>query len=117
MKVLVTGGAGYIGSHVVWMLGQRGHQPVVFDNLSTGHADAVGSAPLVSGELCDAGQVRQVFAEHRPEAVMHFAALALVFGATFGIGCLVFLQPVEGAILLAVAAAGAGVLAWRWRGA
>jgi UDP-glucose-4-epimerase GalE len=77
MRVLVTGGAGYIGSHVVWQLLQRGHQPVTFDNLCTGHADAVRS-PLVRGDLCRREQVLAAFAEHRPEAVMHFAARSLV---------------------------------------
>jgi UDP-glucose 4-epimerase len=77
MRVLVTGGAGYIGSHVVWQLLQRGHQPVTFDNLSTGHADAVRSV-LVRGDLCRREQVLSAFAEHRPEAVMHFAARSLV---------------------------------------
>jgi UDP-glucose-4-epimerase GalE len=77
MRVLVTGGAGYIGSHVAWLLLERGHQPVTFDNLSTGHADAV-HGPLVRGDLCRAEQVRAVFEQHRPEAVMHFAALSIV---------------------------------------
>ncbi len=77
MRVLVTGGAGYIGSHVVWQLLERGHQPITFDNLSTGHADAV-RGPLVIGDLCRREQVLEAFAQHRPEAVMHFAARSLV---------------------------------------
>lgn len=78
MRVLVTGGAGYIGSHVTWLLGERGHEPVVLDNLSTGHADAVRGAPLVRADLCELDAVRAALAEHRPEAVMHFAALSIV---------------------------------------
>ena len=73
MKVLVTGGAGYIGSHVAWYLQQHGHQTVTFDNLSRGHADAV-RGPLVPGDLCQRQDVQRALAEHRPDAVMHFAA-------------------------------------------
>jgi UDP-glucose-4-epimerase GalE len=79
MRILITGGAGYIGSHVTWLLRREGHQPVVFDNLSTGHADAVpAGVPLNQGDLLDVAAVRRAFEEHAPEAVMHFAALALV---------------------------------------
>jgi UDP-glucose-4-epimerase GalE len=77
MRILVTGGAGYIGSHMVWQLLESGHEPITFDNLSTGHADAV-KGPLVRGDLCNREQVMDYFVRHRPEAVMHFAALALV---------------------------------------
>jgi UDP-glucose-4-epimerase GalE len=77
MRVLVTGGAGYIGSHVVWQLLEHGHQPITLDNLSTGHADAV-RGPLVEADLCRRDQVLQAIAAHRPEAVMHFAARSLV---------------------------------------
>jgi UDP-glucose-4-epimerase GalE len=77
MRVLVTGGAGYIGSHVVWQLLERGHDVVSFDNLCTGHADAV-RGPLVVGDLCRRDQILQAVAEHRPEAVIHFAAHSLV---------------------------------------
>ncbi len=73
MRILVTGGAGYIGSHVVWYLRQHGHETVTFDNLSRGHEDAV-RGPFVRGDLCRRGDVEQAFEEHAPEAVMHFAA-------------------------------------------
>ena len=73
MRILVTGGAGYIGSHVVWYLRQHGHETVTFDNLSRGHADAV-RGPFVQGDLCRRDDVEQAFEEHNPEAVMHFAA-------------------------------------------
>jgi UDP-glucose-4-epimerase GalE len=79
MRILVTGGAGYIGSHVTWLLRREGHEPAVLDNLSTGHADAVpGDVPLVQGDLLDVEAIRRAFDAHSPEAVMHFAALALV---------------------------------------
>jgi len=77
MRILVTGGAGYIGSHVTWLLAQRGHEPIVFDNLSTGHADSV-HASLVPGDLREVAEVDAAFAQYAPEAVMHFAALSIV---------------------------------------
>lgn len=79
MKILVTGGAGYIGSVVVQMLLGEGHDAVVFDNLERGHRDAVdGRARLVEGDLRDRDCIRDVLRRERPEAVMHFAAYALV---------------------------------------
>lgn len=79
MKILVTGGAGYIGSIVVEQLVQAGESVVVFDNLSVGHRAAVHpQAAFVQGDLSDARAVRALFAEHRPEAVMHFASKTLV---------------------------------------
>ncbi len=77
MRILVTGGAGYIGSHVIWQLLEHGHTPICFDNLTTGHADAVRCL-LVEGDLCRREQILAAFAEHRPEAVIHFAARSLV---------------------------------------
>jgi UDP-glucose 4-epimerase len=76
--VLVVGGAGYIGSHMVLALQDAGYAPVVFDNLSRGHADAVGSAPLVVGDLRSPPDLDACFAKHRIDLVMHFAALAYV---------------------------------------
>lgn len=78
MKVLVTGGAGYIGSHVVRQLGQAGHDIVVFDNLSTGYRWAVTAGELVVGDLADEGAVEDLFSRHRFEAVLHFAANIVV---------------------------------------
>lgn len=78
MKVLVTGGAGYIGSHVVRQLAQAGHDIVVFDNLSTGYRWAVTAGELVVGDLADEGAVNDLFSEHRFEAVLHFAANIVV---------------------------------------
>ncbi|MBN2438885.1 MAG: UDP-glucose 4-epimerase GalE [Deltaproteobacteria bacterium] len=74
MRILVTGGAGYIGSHVVKALGQEGHDLVVFDDLSTGHEWAVLSGRLRRGDLADRDAIRDAFREFCPEAVMHFAA-------------------------------------------
>jgi UDP-glucose-4-epimerase GalE len=75
--ILVTGGAGYIGSHGCRALAAAGYQPVVFDNLSTGHRNFV-TGPLVVGELVDRAALAAVFAQHRIVAVMHFAAASLV---------------------------------------
>ena len=76
--VLVTGGAGYIGAHACKALARAGFVPVAFDNLSTGWRDAVKFGPLVQGDLMDRAAVDAAFAEFRPVAVMHFAALSLV---------------------------------------
>lgn len=76
--VLVTGGAGYIGSHACKQLRAAGYQPVTFDNLSTGWRDAVKFGPLVEGDLLDSEALRRAFQEYRPIAVMHFAALSQV---------------------------------------
>ena len=76
--VLVTGGAGYVGSHACKALAASGHKPVVYDNLSTGWRDAVRYGPLVEGDLLDPDRVSAALAEHRPEAVLHFAALSNV---------------------------------------
>ena len=74
MKILVTGGAGYIGSHVVKALGEAGHEIVVFDNLSTGHEWAILSGRLSRGDLADRATILDALVAFRPEAVMHFAA-------------------------------------------
>ena len=74
MRILVTGGAGYIGSHVVKALGRSGHDVLVYDNLSTGHPWAVLHGRLVEGDLADIPRLEKAIAGFRPEAVMHFAA-------------------------------------------
>ena len=76
--VLVTGGAGYIGSHACKALKAAGYVPVAFDNLATGWAEAVKFGPFEEGDLLDRARLDQVFAAHRPVAVMHFAALSQV---------------------------------------
>ena len=78
MKILVSGGAGYIGSHAVRQLLRSGCEAVVFDNLSKGHRQAVKDVPLFTGDLLDKDSLKRCFAEHRVDAVMHFAALSLV---------------------------------------
>jgi len=74
MKVLVCGGAGYIGSNMTAMLAAAGFEPVVFDNLSTGHRSAVGSAEFVRGDLADYELLVKTLKIDKIEAVMHFAA-------------------------------------------
>ena len=79
MKVLVTGGAGYIGSHVVQMLIERGYEVVVFDNLSTGNRAAVHpDAALIIGDLHDRAALTAAFNAHHFDGIMHFASLILV---------------------------------------
>lgn len=77
-RVLVVGGAGYIGSHMVRMLAQAGHAPVTFDHLEYGHRDAVLAGEFVEGSLHDAAALASVFRAHRFDAVIHFAAYAYV---------------------------------------
>ncbi len=76
--ILVTGGAGYIGSHVCKTLSQMGYLPVSYDNLSRGFAHAVKWGPLEQGDIRDADRLDQVLNRHSPAAVMHFAAFAYV---------------------------------------
>ncbi len=78
MKVLVVGGAGYIGSHMVRQLDARGHEVVVLDNLSTGFREAVTAGRLVVGEMSDRSLVKDILRSHQIDTVMHFAACALV---------------------------------------
>ena len=74
MKVLVVGGAGYIGSHMVLALRQAGHEVVTLDNLSTGHRDAVLAGEWVLGDLADPVALEALFSGRRFEAVLHFAS-------------------------------------------
>lgn len=76
--ILVTGGAGYIGSHVVQQLSQRGERVVVLDNLVSGFREAVGDAELVVGDVGDRSLVARVMTEHHIGAVLHFAAHTVV---------------------------------------
>lgn len=79
MSILVCGGAGYIGSHNVRLLQSRGEEPVVLDNLRTGHRAAVpAGVPLYVGDMRDPAQLDAIFARHKIEAVLHFAAWSLV---------------------------------------
>ncbi|MDB5651500.1 MAG: UDP-glucose 4-epimerase [Hyphomicrobiales bacterium] len=78
MRVLVTGGAGFVGSHACKALAEAGHSPIVFDNLRSGHRALVQWGPLEHGDICDLTAISAVMRRHQPEAVMHFAALAYV---------------------------------------
>ncbi len=78
MKVLLTGGAGYIGSHVVKALGEQGHTILTYDNLSTGSRRAILAGELVVGDLADVPHLEQTVREFGPDAVMHFAASIVV---------------------------------------
>jgi UDP-arabinose 4-epimerase len=76
--ILVTGGAGYIGSHTCKALSAEGMECITFDNLSRGHADLVRWGPLVVGDILDPSALDEALKRYRPEAVIHFAALAYV---------------------------------------
>src|SRR5215467_11160100 len=78
VRILITGGAGYVGSHCSKALAAAGHEGVVFDNLLFGHREFARWGPLIEGDIRDASALDAVFAEHRFDAVMHFAALAYV---------------------------------------
>lgn len=78
MNILVTGGAGYIGSHVCKKLKLKGFTPIVFDNLSRGNKDAIKWGPFYEGDLRDKNRIISVFEENKIQAVMHLAALAYV---------------------------------------
>jgi UDP-glucose 4-epimerase len=78
VNVLVTGGAGYIGSHACKALAVAGFTPVTFDNFVTGWRDAVKFGPMIEGDLLNRAQIDAAFAEYNPVAVMHFAALSQV---------------------------------------
>lgn len=78
MRILVAGGAGYIGSHMVKRLLEHGHEPVTLDDLSTGHRDAVLGGAFEQGSLADAERLDELFRRHRFEAVMHFASFIQV---------------------------------------
>jgi len=77
-SILVTGGAGYVGSHACKALAGDGYLPVVYDNLSRGHREAVRWGPLVEGDLHDAPRLAAALRTHEIKAVLHFAALAYV---------------------------------------
>lgn len=107
--VLVTGGAGYIGSHACKALKAAGYTPVTFDNLETGWQDAVKFGPFEKGDLLDRVRLDEVFADHKPVAVMHFAALSQVGEAMSQPGRY-WRNNVEGSLTLIEAAVAAGCL-------
>lgn len=77
-NILVTGGAGYIGSHACKALAAAGYTPITYDNLSTGWAEAVRFGPFEQGDLRDRARLDPVFAAYQPTAVLHFGALSQV---------------------------------------
>jgi UDP-arabinose 4-epimerase len=77
-NILVTGGAGYIGSQTCKLLHQCGFLPISYDNLSYGHREAVQWGPLVVGDIADSVTLKKAFREYNPDAVIHFAAFAYV---------------------------------------
>lgn len=107
--VLVTGGAGYIGSHACKALKAAGYTPVSFDNLSTGWEEAVKFGPFERGELTDRARLDEVFQRWQPVAVMHFAALSLVGEAMAKPG-MYWRNNVMGSLTLIEAAVAAGCL-------
>jgi UDP-glucose-4-epimerase GalE len=77
-RILITGGAGYVGSHCAKALALAGHEGIVFDNMSTGYKASVRWGELVQGDIRDKAKLDEVFDTHRIDAVIHFAALAYV---------------------------------------
>ncbi|PID60678.1 MAG: UDP-glucose 4-epimerase GalE [Gammaproteobacteria bacterium] len=107
-KVLVTGGAGYIGSHMVRLLKMQGYTPVVYDNLERGNRDAIGDTELHVGDLADRSTLDKALAAHDYDAVMHFAALAYV-GESVSEPSLYYRNNVGGSLSLLDAMRDAGV--------
>lgn len=108
-NILVTGGAGYIGSHACKALKQAGYTPVTYDNLVTGWQDAVKFGPFERGDLADRARLDEVFARYQPAAVMHFAALSQVGEAMSEPGRY-WRNNVAGSLTLIEAATAAGCL-------
>lgn len=106
-RVLVTGGAGYIGSHACKYLRQSGKEPVSFDSLSTGWEQAVKFGPFEWGDLLDREHLDRVFAKYKPDTVMHFAAFAQV-GESYENPGLYWQNNVLGSLNLIEAAVAAG---------
>jgi len=106
--VLVCGGAGYVGSHTCLRLAEAGFAPVVFDDLSNGHAEFVQWGPLEIGDIRDPARLDAVFARHRPVAVVHFAGLIEV-GESTKFPARFYDSNVVGALSLIAAAQRAGV--------
>ena len=106
--ILVTGGAGYIGSHACKALAGAGYLPVVYDNLSRGHRELVRWGPLEEGDLADGRRLAEVLRAHRPAAVLHFAAFIAV-GESVREPLLYYRNNVGGALSLLSAMEEAGV--------
>lgn len=108
-RILVTGGAGFIGSHTCKLLRSRGYEPVTFDNLSTGHEDAVRFGPFVRGDILEKSDLDRAFKEWQPTAIIHFAAFTNV-GESVSSPGLYFRNNVVGLLTLLDAAVKAGVM-------
>jgi len=108
MRVLVTGGAGYIGSHTAKLLAGRGDFVVILDSLEHGYRQAIGSLPLVVGNTRDAALVKQAIGDHKLEAVIHFAAYKAA-GESMSNPAKYFDNNVHGSLSLMEAACAAGV--------
>ncbi|TBR36731.1 UDP-glucose 4-epimerase GalE [Dyella terrae] len=109
VKVLVCGGAGYIGSHMVRALSRSGHEAVTFDNLVTGHREAVGDSAFILGDLLNTHEIEAAFASHGPfDAVIHLSALSLV-GESVADPCRYYLNNVTGTLNLLGTMKAAGV--------
>lgn len=108
MTILVTGGAGYIGSHTVAELQRQGYDVVVFDNLEYGHRQAASDCPLVVGDLLNPGQIGPVFDAHDIEGVIHFAAYIAV-GESMTNPTKYFRNNIQGTVNLVTAMAEHGV--------
>lgn len=108
MSVLVTGGAGYIGSHTVRQLRRRGERVVVLDTLEFGHRDCIADTPLVVGDVADSQTVANTIAEHRVTSIVHFAAYKNA-GESFGDPGRYFENNVAGTARLLEAAHRSGV--------
>lgn len=107
-NILVAGGAGYIGSHTCLNLFSKGFTPVVYDNLSNGHAEFVKWGPLEVGDIRDRGRLDEVIAAYRPEAIIHFAA-AIEVGESVRDPGAYYDNNVSGTITLLRAAQAAGI--------
>lgn len=98
-NILVTGGAGYIGSHTCQSLAENGHTPITLDNLCRGHQESVKWGPLVKGSILDFDLLTKTLAEHNIEAVIHFAAYAYV-GESVSSPTMYFHNNVKGSFIL-----------------
>jgi UDP-glucose 4-epimerase len=107
-KILVTGGAGYIGSHTCLALSKRGYTPITYDNLSNGHGEFVKWGPLEQGDICDRNRLQSVIEAYQPSAIVHFAGLIEV-GQSFADPAAFFETNVGGSTALFSAALAAGV--------
>jgi UDP-glucose-4-epimerase GalE len=99
MNILVTGGAGYIGSHTCKLLAQRDYSPITYDNLSTGHREAVKWGPFEEGDICNRARLDEVIKQYQPSAVIHFAAYSLV-GESVGSPAKYYRNNVSGTLTL-----------------